>query len=191
MRGRAGRTQGFTLAEVAIAVAVLTVGLLGAASAITTSINLSRDARDAAIAAQDIDSVRESILGTPYTTLFPTTTPVPTGTAVYAPGVVSSTYFPYHLSGESIRIDYFYYDTAGNEQPLINGSVYNIAVPTQVQFRIAVTWKSSVDGKTLLLPVYPSTASTAPNPMVPVSPPGTPGYVPLTRTLVGVRTSAE
>ncbi|HZV00766.1 MAG TPA: hypothetical protein VFF73_28885 [Planctomycetota bacterium] len=105
------RARGFTILETTIAVAVLTIGVLGAVSALTSSLQLSRDARNAITAAQDLQCAVEMIRGTPYNSVYTT---FPSGTQI---AVFNNLHFRYEVV---TLTGWYYYDQNGNEKPIPN-----------------------------------------------------------------------
>jgi type II secretory pathway pseudopilin PulG len=103
------RARGFTILETTIAVAVLTIGVLGAASALTSSLQLSREARNAITAADDLQCAVEMIRGASYNSLY----------ATFPPGQPLATFNNLHFRSETVTlVGWYYYDQNGNEQPI-------------------------------------------------------------------------
>jgi len=64
------RCHGYSVVEVMIAIAVLSVGLLGLVSVVVSSGTLTRESVDTVIATEDLNSAVELVKGTPYNNLF-------------------------------------------------------------------------------------------------------------------------
>lgn len=144
MTRRANR--GLTLVETAFGIAVLTLGVLGAASALTSTLQLSREARETMVAAQDLQAAAELVRGTSFGKLGQ-----PGSLPATLPAGPLSQFNDLNLKGERVTLAYSFWDSAGVEVPLDLAALPS-PPPQQLQFQLTITWSSATTGAAQRVP---------------------------------------
>lgn len=140
-----GRNEGLTLIETVFGLSILTIGVLGAGSALSTTLHLSREARESMIAAEDLQTAAELVRSKTFGT------PGQAGSLINAlPAGAIPQFNGLHLPGEQVAVSYYYWDTSGAQVPLVFDAVSSTytnlpnPAPTQIQYQLIITWKTAV-----------------------------------------------
>ncbi|HZU97223.1 MAG TPA: prepilin-type N-terminal cleavage/methylation domain-containing protein [Planctomycetota bacterium] len=135
------RRAGFSLIEVMVAIAVLSIGLLGLISVSVSGDTLSRDSTDTVIAAQDLNSAVEMIRGAPYTSLFGNSSLFlnANGSSM---GTEVAQYHNYHLLDEKISATFVNLNpNTGAETGTF--TTVPAVIPQMIEIQLTITWSQA------------------------------------------------